>query len=107
MYYTYILKSKKQPGAIYIGYTKDLKSRLIEHNSANSNSYSSKYAPWEIETYIGFTDIMEAKRFEGYLKSNSGKAFMRKHLISNLFKEALAKFNNGRADKLSVAAGEV
>ena len=37
-----------------------------------------------------------AKDFERYLKSSLGKAFMNKHLISNHFKEALKKFNNGR-----------
>jgi len=107
MYYTYILKSIKQPGAIYIGYTKDLKSRLMEHNGANLKQYTNKYAPWEIEAHISFTEINEAKSFEKYLKSSSGKAFMKKHLISNLFKEALEKFNNGREKKLSVAVGGV
>lgn len=33
MFYTYILKSKKQAGAIYIGYMSDLKKRLAEHNN--------------------------------------------------------------------------
>ena len=95
MYYTYILKSIKQPGAIYIGYTNDLKLRLIQHNSKHT-SYSNKYLPWEIESYFAFTDEWQAKDFERYLKSSSGKAFMNKHLISNIFKEALKKFNNGR-----------
>jgi putative endonuclease len=95
MFYTYILKSKKVSGAIYKGYTNDLKSRLEQHNSIKGK-YSSKYAPWEIETYFAFTTEQQAKDFERYLKSSSGKAFMHKHLISNQFKEALKKFNNGR-----------
>jgi len=95
MYYTYILRSKKVPGAIYKGYTSDLKLRLRQHNSTKVK-YSSKYAPWEIETYIAFTDEQQAKDFERYLKSSSGKAFMHKHLISKQFREVLAKFNNGR-----------
>jgi len=96
MYYVYILKSKKQLGAIYIGYTSDLKSRIVEHNSNSSKHYSNKYAPWEIETYISFSDKVDAEKFELYLKSNSGKAFMRKRLISNRFKVVLENFNNGR-----------
>jgi predicted GIY-YIG superfamily endonuclease len=95
MFYTYILKSKKVPGAIYKGYTKNLKSRLIQHNSL-LNQYSKKYAPWEIESYFAFSTEQQAKDFERYLKSSSGKAFMQKRLISNSFKEALKKFNNGR-----------
>jgi len=95
MYYAYILRSRKIPGAIYKGYTKDLKLRLVQHNSA-MGKYSSKYAPWEIETYLAFSTEQQARDFERYLKSSSGKAFMHKRLISNHFKEALKKFKNGR-----------
>ena len=96
MYCTYILKSLKVPGAIYIGYTSDLRSRLARHNSSQNSGYSKIYAPWEVESYTAFNEEADAKRFEVYLKSSSGKAFMRKRLISNQFKEALAGFNNGR-----------
>lgn len=96
MFYTYILKSKKQPGAIYIGYTFDLKKRLAEHNDPKHKSYSKRHSPWTIETYISFSKEIDAKRFEIYLKSNSGKAFMRKRLLSEEFKKSLAEFNNGR-----------
>lgn len=96
MYYTYILRSLKNPGAIYIGYTGDLKSRIAQHNSPNNNAYSKRHAPWAVETYIAFADEKDAKTFELYLKSSSGKAFMKKRLISSEFREALEKFNNGR-----------
>ena len=102
MYYTYILKSLKQDGAIYIGYTNDLKSRLMQHNSKHTG-YSNKYLPWEIESYFAFTNERQAKELERYFKSSSGKAFMNKRLISNHFKEVLKKFNNGRAKQVSVA----
>lgn len=100
MYYAYILRSKKVSGAIYKGYTRDLKARLAQHNSA-TGKYSSKYSPWELETYIAFSDKQQAEGFERYLKSSSGKAFMHKRLLSSQFKEALKKFNNGRRKKLS------
>ena len=96
MFYTYILRSMKTHGAMYIGYTNDLKSRLENHNSLNNKGYTKRHAPWEIESDMAFSEEEEAKRFETYLKSNSGKAFMRKRLISNHFKDALAEFNNGR-----------
>jgi len=96
MYFTYILRSLKTSGAIYIGYTNDLKSRLANHNSPQNTGYTKRHAPWEVETYLAFSDRAEAKRFEHYLKSSSGKAFMKKRLISNHFKEALVEFNNGR-----------
>ena len=49
-----------------------------------------------METYIAFSYEEDAKTFELYLKSSSGKAFMKKRLISSEFEEALEKFNNGR-----------
>lgn len=101
MHYTYILRSTSQPGAIYIGYTSDLRKRLKEHNAGQG--ISKRYLPWKVETYIAFSDRVEAKAFERYLKSNSGKAFMRKRLLSKNFKEALKKFNNGRGVKRSVS----
>ena len=101
MYYTYVLRSTKQKGAVYIGSTADLKKRIIEHNSNISAGHTKKFTPWEIETYIAFSNLQEAKDFERYLKSNSGKAFLRKRLISPIFKIAVAKFNNGRGDKVS------
>ncbi len=99
MYYTYILKSCKDSGAIYIGYTKNLQSRLTQHNNPKNHGYSKRYAPWLLETYVAFSEEREAKRFETYLKSSSGKAFMKKRLISVCFKEALEKFNNRRRVK--------
>ena len=96
MYYTYILRSKKQPGAIYIGSTVDLEKRLLKHNASYKDSYSKRYAPWEIETCVVFSEMYSAKKFEKYLKSSSGKAFMKKRLISDEFRKSLERFNNNR-----------
>lgn len=94
MHYTYSLKT---PGAmIYIGYTCDLESRIPQHNSLQNNGYTKRHAPWVLETYLAFSEEKDTKNFELYLKSNSGKAFMKKRLISNQFKEVLEQFNNGR-----------
>ncbi len=100
MYYTYILKSKKQPGAIYIGSCSDLSKRLLQHNDRDNVGYTKRYRPWEIETFLAFNSLNEAESFEKYLKSSSGKAFMHKRLLSQRFNLELKRFNNGR--KLSV-----
>ncbi len=96
MYYTYILKSMKESGAVYIGYTKDIDARIAQHNSPENSGYSKRYAPWALETFMAFSEEKEARKFETYLKSSSGKAFMKKRLISDMFKEAMEKYNNGR-----------
>jgi predicted GIY-YIG superfamily endonuclease len=80
MYIVYILRSVKKPEKLYIGYTENLSKRLKEHNDKKSN-YSSRYAPWKLETCITYSDKNRAKQFEKYLKSGSGFAFLKRRLI--------------------------
>ena len=79
-YLVYILSSKKDSRKHYIGITQDLKKRLNEHNDGKSE-YTKKFAPWEIKTFIAFKNRLLAERFERYLKSGSGYAFLNKHFI--------------------------
>jgi putative endonuclease len=79
MTYVYILRSVEFPERYYVGITGDLRSRLRKHN-AGEVSHTSKYAPWEIKTYVGFADEKQALAFEKYLKSPSGRAFAKKRL---------------------------
>jgi putative endonuclease len=78
-YYVYILQSANYPDKYYTGYTKNLDSRLKEHNGGKC-MHTSKYMPWKIKTAIAFTDNDKAIEFEKYLKSQSGRAFAKKRL---------------------------
>jgi len=80
-YYVYILRSKSDQDRIYIGYTTDLKKRLNEHSNPEASSYTRQYSSWKVETYTVFKDRELAKKFEIYLKSQSGRAFLRKRMI--------------------------
>ncbi len=80
MFYVYILKSLKDTNKSYVGFTKDLKRRLEAHN-AQKSLFSRKYAPWELESCIEFKSEEKARKFERYLKSGSGHAFFKKHLV--------------------------
>ncbi|MCA3708418.1 MAG: GIY-YIG nuclease family protein [Phenylobacterium sp.] len=79
MTYVYILRSLQTPERFYVGVTGDLRSRLKRHN-AGEVSHTSKFAPWEIKTYVAFSDEGQAHAFETYLKSGSGRAFAMKRL---------------------------
>lgn len=79
MKYVYILQSDADPQRYYVGLTKDLKARLIRHNSGQV-SHTSKYVPWTVKTYVGFDDEAQAAAFEQYLKTASGRAFAKKRL---------------------------
>ncbi|NQT10669.1 MAG: GIY-YIG nuclease family protein [Desulfobacteraceae bacterium] len=78
-YYTYILESRKSITRYYTGFTEDLESRLESHNSGQ-NPHTARYKPWRIKTAVAFTDRQRALDFEAYLKSPSGRAFVKKRL---------------------------
>ena len=81
MYYVYILRSQKDSTKSYIGFTENLNKRLNQHKKG-SGTYSKQFAPWKLETYVAFNDKSLSESFEYYLKSGSGHAFLKKHLIS-------------------------
>jgi predicted GIY-YIG superfamily endonuclease len=79
MIYVYILRSAAHADRYYVGVTSDLRLRLMKHN-ASEVSHTSKFGPWEIKTYVAFSDERQAFAFEKYLKSPSGRAFSKKRL---------------------------
>ena len=81
MHIVYILRSIKDSKRTYIGYTTNLEKRLYQHNHKGS-VYTKSYAPWQVETYVVFTDEVRAKHFERFLKSGSGAVFTKRRLIS-------------------------
>jgi putative endonuclease len=79
MKYVYLLKSVSHPGERYVGLTSDLKARLLAHNAGES-LHTAKFRPWELVTYLAFSDEQKAVQFERYLKSGSGRGFANKRL---------------------------
>ena len=63
MKYVYILESTAFPGRHYTGVTDDLRTRLAKHN-AGEVPHTSKYKPWQIKTYLAFSDEKQAFAFE-------------------------------------------
>ncbi|MBU1110320.1 GIY-YIG nuclease family protein [Patescibacteria group bacterium] len=79
MFYVYIIKSE-QDGRFYVGFSTELKGRIKAHNFGQS-IHTAKYKPWKLICYLAFEDIDTAKQFEKYLKSHSGRIFLKKRLI--------------------------
>jgi predicted GIY-YIG superfamily endonuclease len=73
MKYVCILQSESGE-QFYVGITGDLKARLLRHN-AGEVTHTSKFRPWRVKTYVGFSDEAAAHAFERYLKTASGRAF--------------------------------
>lgn len=79
MHYVYLIESVAFPGKRYVGYTENLRQRLLDHN-AGTNRSTEPFGPWKLSTYCAFSTRAQAMEFERYLKSGSGKAFANKRL---------------------------
>jgi predicted GIY-YIG superfamily endonuclease len=78
MYYVYILKCRDS--RLYVGCTSDMEDRIERHRKGQIPATRDRL-PVELNYYSAFNDKYKAYDFEKYLKSGSGRAFMRKHLI--------------------------
>ncbi|MDQ5890420.1 MAG: putative endonuclease [Candidatus Dependentiae bacterium] len=78
MYFVYILESQVYQGRYYVGVTRDVERRLVDHNAGNT-SHTKKYRPWSLKNYIAFSSEQAAYAFELYLKTGSGRAFCKRH----------------------------
>jgi predicted GIY-YIG superfamily endonuclease len=43
--------------------------------------HTARYRPWHLVCYLGFADETKTLAFEHYLKSGSGKAFLKRHFL--------------------------
>jgi predicted GIY-YIG superfamily endonuclease len=77
MKYVYILQSTVDEH-FYVGITDDLPA--VSPSIIWEPSHTSKHRPWRVKTYIAFNDEKQAFNFEIYLKSPSGRAFLKKRL---------------------------
>jgi len=85
-FYVYILESLSHPDELYIGFTKDLKRRLQEHNQKTTFS-TKRYAPWKLIYYEACCDILDAERREKYLKTSQGRRLSKRRLKEYFFKK--------------------
>lgn len=77
-YYVYVLESTKTK-VLYIGYSRDLKKRLEEHN--RGLNLSTKHdKPWRLIHYEAYKNNKDAKRREKYLKTNQGSRLLKRAL---------------------------
>jgi predicted GIY-YIG superfamily endonuclease len=78
MQYVYILACAN--GKHYIGCSSNLKDRLQRHQNGHVPA-TANILPVQLITYTAFEDKYKAFEFERYLKSGSGRAFAKRHLL--------------------------
>lgn len=78
MFYTYVLKSKKD-NKLYIGTSNDLKKRLKEHNFGHVEATKNR-RPFILIYYEACFDKIKAYKRESYFKSGFGRGFLKNRI---------------------------
>ena len=78
MWYVYILLCRN--GDYYKGCTNNINERFEKHQKGYVQSTKNNL-PVTLISFTAFIDQQKAFAFEKYLKSGSGRAFSKKHLI--------------------------
>lgn len=79
-WYVYILTCKDD--RFYIGCTDNLRDRMIRYQKGQVPATKDRL-PVKLITYFAFSNKYTAFDFEKYLKSGSGRAFMKRHNLIN------------------------
>ena len=79
MYYVYAIKNKEN--RIYVGLSKEVDRRLLDHNSGRV--FSTKgYRPWDMLFIEACENRIDAREREKYYKSGIGKEYLKSILPS-------------------------
>lgn len=88
-HYVYLLQSDTDQ-SFYIGYTSNIKRRLMEHN--NGLNFSTKHGkPWRLIFFEGYVDEKDARRREKYLKTNQGARLVKRMIKEFLYNKKVEK----------------
>ena len=79
MYYVYLLQNA-QDFSWYIGYSANLKQRVERHNKGDGARTTSLKKNWKLIYYEAYVNEIDAKGRERFLKSGSGRRFLKKQL---------------------------
>lgn len=78
--YVYVLRSRKD-GKLYTGLTADVHRRLEQHNAGQVTSTKTR-RPLELIYYEAYVSKDDAEGRELFLKSGSGKRYLKKQLAN-------------------------
>lgn len=85
MYYVYVLQNQSDK-SFYIGYTNNLKRRLFEHQNGKGGRTTSLKKNWKLIYFEGYLNKQDAIGRELFLKSGSGRKYLKKQLSHYLSK---------------------
>lgn len=85
VYYVYVLRNS-QTKMLYIGFTLNLRRRIIEHQKGKSlfTRQNKSIGQWKLIYFEGYPNKKDAEGREKFLKGGSGRNYL-KHQLKNYF----------------------
>lgn len=81
-YFVYVLKSKEKD-FIFVGFSKNYKQRIKQHNKGQVQS-TKNYLPCKLIDLEIYTNRIDAKRRKNYLKTTKGRTTLKSMLKETL-----------------------
>lgn len=78
--FVYVIQSESQPESHYVGLSSDVLARIEAHNGGRS-PHTAKNRPWRLIATVEFQNEAKAINFEKYLKSGTGRAFLKARIL--------------------------
>lgn len=78
-YYVYVLKNQVDDG-VYIGYTTNIRKRILNHNSGRGSRTTKYKKNWELIYAELYRNKYDALGREKFLKGGSGRKYLKKQL---------------------------
>jgi putative endonuclease len=88
MFYVYLLECSSDK-SWYIGYSANLKQRIEQHNKGDGARTTSRKKNWKLIYYEAYLNEQDAKGRERFLKSGSGRRFLKNQLVHFLKRDIL------------------
>ena len=83
MFYVYLLENQNDK-SWYIGFTADLEKRVLEHQNGSGARITRIKKDWELIYCEGYLNKDDAMGREKFLKSGSGRKYLKKQLLHYL-----------------------
>jgi len=82
-YFVYVLESNFD-GGWYIGFTANIKKRLAQHSEGRGGKTTRLKKGWKLIYFEGYLLKKNAAGREKFLKSGSGRKYLKKQLVNYL-----------------------
>jgi putative endonuclease len=78
--FVYVIHSLANPDRLYVEAAANVSMRIAAHNAGHS-PLTASHRPWRLVAVVQFGSEGTAQRFEKFLKSSAGRAFVKHHFV--------------------------